>query len=74
MTDRIPKSDKDLWRSLALYGSPSSAAVSDIDFAAWLEGRLPHAEAARVLEIQEAAAAKRYLRALRRLKDVLGSQ
>ncbi|HKV17229.1 MAG TPA: hypothetical protein VJQ81_19440 [Reyranella sp.] len=48
MTDRIPKSDKDLWRSLALDGSPSSAAVSDIDFAAWLEGRLPHAEAARV--------------------------
>jgi RNA polymerase sigma-70 factor, ECF subfamily len=34
---------------------------------------LTHAEAARVLEIQEAAAAKRYLRALRRLKDVLGS-
>lgn len=33
---------------------------------------LTHAEAARVLEIQEAAAAKRYLRALRRLKDVLG--
>ena len=48
MTDRIPKSDKDLWRSLALDGSPSSPAVSDIDFAAWFEGRLPHAEAARV--------------------------
>jgi RNA polymerase sigma-70 factor (ECF subfamily) len=34
---------------------------------------LTHAEAARVLEIHEAAAAKRYLRALRRLKDILGS-
>jgi RNA polymerase sigma-70 factor (ECF subfamily) len=32
---------------------------------------LTHAEAARVLEIQEAAAAKRYIRALKRLKDVL---
>jgi RNA polymerase sigma-70 factor (ECF subfamily) len=32
---------------------------------------LTHAEAARVLDIAEAAAAKRYIRALRRLKDVL---
>ena len=32
---------------------------------------LTHAEAAKVLEIQEAAAAKRYVRALKRLKDVL---
>jgi RNA polymerase sigma-70 factor, ECF subfamily len=32
---------------------------------------LTHAEAARVLEIQEAAAAKRYIRALKRLKEVL---
>jgi len=32
---------------------------------------LTHAEAARVLEIGEAAAAKRYIRALKRLKDVL---
>src|SRR5437899_2006436 len=30
---------------------------------------LSHAEAARVLEIGEAAAAKRYIRALKRLKD-----
>jgi RNA polymerase sigma-70 factor, ECF subfamily len=35
---------------------------------------LTHAEAARVLEIGEAAAAKRYIRALRRLKDVLNTQ
>lgn len=32
---------------------------------------LTHAEAARVLEIGEAAAAKRYIRALKHLKDVL---
>jgi RNA polymerase sigma-70 factor, ECF subfamily len=34
---------------------------------------LTHAEAARVLEIQEATAAKRYIRALKRLKDVLSA-
>ena len=34
---------------------------------------LTHAEAARVLDIQEAAAAKRYVRALRRLKDMLAA-
>lgn len=34
---------------------------------------LTHAEAARVLNIGEAAAAKRYIRALKRLKDVLGA-
>lgn len=32
---------------------------------------LTHAEAARALEIEEAAAAKRYVRALKRLKEVL---
>lgn len=34
---------------------------------------LTHAEAARVLDIQESAAAKRYIRALKRLKDVLSA-
>jgi RNA polymerase sigma-70 factor (ECF subfamily) len=33
---------------------------------------LNNAEAARLLGIQESAASKRYIRALRRLKDVLG--
>src|SRR5215468_2867303 len=33
--------------------------------------QMTHAEAARVLDIQEAAAAKRYVRALRRLRSVL---
>jgi RNA polymerase sigma-70 factor, ECF subfamily len=35
--------------------------------------QLSNAEAARVLEIQEAAASKRYIRALRRLKEILSS-
>ena len=48
-TERSPKSDRELWRSLALGRGPlSSSAVSDLDFAAWLEGRLPEAEAARI--------------------------
>jgi RNA polymerase sigma-70 factor (ECF subfamily) len=34
---------------------------------------LTHAEAARALEIQESAAAKRYVRAMKRLKDILTS-
>jgi RNA polymerase sigma-70 factor, ECF subfamily len=34
---------------------------------------LTHAEAARILDIEERAAAKRYIRALKRLKDVLNS-
>jgi RNA polymerase sigma-70 factor (ECF subfamily) len=34
---------------------------------------LTHAEVARVLEIEEAAAAKRYIRALKKLKDVLST-
>jgi RNA polymerase sigma-70 factor (ECF subfamily) len=33
--------------------------------------QLSNAEAARVLDIQEAAASKRYIRALRRLKEIL---
>jgi hypothetical protein len=47
-TERTPKSDKDLWHSLAQDRSVAPAAVSDLDFAAWLEGRLPETEAARI--------------------------
>jgi hypothetical protein len=46
--ERTPKSDKDLWRSLSLDRNPSRAAVSDLDFAAWLEGRLSEPSAARI--------------------------
>jgi len=47
-TKRTSVSDKDLWRSLAMDGPVAPAVVSDMDFAAWLEGRLPEAAAARI--------------------------
>jgi hypothetical protein len=51
-TDRNPMSDKELWRSLAQGDVPgregAPEAISDLDLAAWLEGRLPEAAAARV--------------------------
>src|SRR5689334_18074159 len=46
-TERIPLSDKDLWRSLAT-AEVAPVAISDMDLAAWLEGRLSEAEAARI--------------------------
>ena len=46
-TDRTLKTDKELWQSLAT-GPVASTAVSDMDFAAWLEGRLSESEAARI--------------------------
>lgn len=68
-TDRTPKTDKDLWRSLAI-GPVASAAVSDVDFAAWLEGRLSETQAARV---EAALAADPDMRrAAMDLADILG--
>lgn len=49
-TERIPLDDKALWRSLATERPVAPAAVSDMDFAAWLEGNLTEAEAARIDE------------------------
>jgi hypothetical protein len=46
-TDRNLKTDKELWQSLAI-GPVASTAVSDMDFAAWLEGRMSETEAARI--------------------------
>ena len=46
-TERTPLSDKDLWRSLAT-DRVAPAAVSEMDFAAWLEGRLSEADAAGI--------------------------
>jgi hypothetical protein len=46
-TDRNLKTDKELWQSLAT-GPVASTAVSDLDFAAWLEGHLSETEAARI--------------------------
>jgi len=47
-TERTPLSDRELWQRLATDRSVAPVAVSDMDFAAWLEGRLPEAAAARV--------------------------
>src|SRR5689334_24872788 len=47
-TERIPLDDKALWRSFATGQPVAPVAVSDMDFAAWLEGNLPVAEAARI--------------------------
>jgi len=62
-------SDKDLWHSLAAdHVAPT--AVSEMDFAAWLEGRLAEPEAAR---IEAAVSADPELRAAAlELSDILG--
>src|SRR5262245_19967996 len=68
-TERNSPSDKELWRSLA-SGDVAAAPVSDLDFAAWLEGRLSETAAAR---IEMAVAADPELRqAALDLADVLG--
>lgn len=69
-TERPTQSDRELWRSLAVGHEAASGAVSDLDFAAWLEGRLPEAAAARV----EAAVAAypEMRRAALELAEVLG--
>ncbi|MBS0517711.1 MAG: hypothetical protein JSR90_03420 [Proteobacteria bacterium] len=69
-TQRTPKSDKELWQSLALGQEAAPAAISDNAFAAWLEGRLPEAEAARVEAAVTRDAALRT--AAIELADILG--
>lgn len=68
--ERTPLSDKDLWHSLARDTGVAPAAVSDLDFAAWLEGRLSETEAARVDAAVASDAELR--RAALELADVLG--
>ena len=46
-TERPLQSDKELWQSLAT-GREVAGPVSDMDLAAWLEGRLPETAAARI--------------------------
>src|SRR5215813_5025274 len=67
--ERFPTSDKELWRSLVL-DDVALAPVSDLDVAAWLEGRLSETEAARI----EAAVAQSpdMRQAALELADVLG--
>jgi hypothetical protein len=69
-TERTPRTDKELWQSLAADRDVAPGAISDLDFAAWLDGRLPEAAAAR---IDAAVAADAELRrAAFDLADVLG--
>jgi anti-sigma factor RsiW len=68
-TERPTQSDKELWRSLAA-DRVASGPVSDLDFAAWLEGRLSETAAAR---IEAAVAADPEMRrAALELSEVLG--
>ena len=68
-TERTPLDDKALWQSLA-PPRPVVEAISDTEFAAWLEGGLDEVEAAR---IEAAVAADPALRrAALELTDVLG--
>ena len=68
-TERPTQSDKELWRSLAT-DRLASGPVSDLDFAAWLEGRLSETAAAR---IEAAVAADPEMRrAALELSEVLG--
>jgi hypothetical protein len=69
-TERTPLNDKELWRSLAAAREDAPDAVADLDFAAWLEGRLPETAAAR---IEAAVAADPEMRrAALELADILG--
>jgi anti-sigma factor RsiW len=43
-----PLSDQELWRRLAIARPVVPEVVSELDIAAWLEGRLNEAEAARI--------------------------
>jgi hypothetical protein len=68
-TKRTPLSDEDLWRSLAM-DPVAPPAVSEMEFAAWLEGQLGEADAAR---IDAAVSANPELRrAALELSDILG--
>lgn len=69
-TERTPRTDKELWQSLAPGRDAAPEAVSDLDFAAWLEGRLPEAAAARIDAVIAADPALR--RAALDLADILG--
>ncbi|SEP50027.1 hypothetical protein SAMN02990966_07501 [Rhodospirillales bacterium URHD0017] len=72
-TERPTQSDKELWRSLAadrVAPGLMFGPVSDLDFAAWLEGRLSETAAAR---IEAAVAADPEMRrAALDLSEVLG--
>ncbi|HTR84015.1 MAG TPA: hypothetical protein VMI56_06025 [Reyranella sp.] len=69
-TERIPLSDKELWQASAASHPVAPAAVSDMDFAAWLEGNLSETEASRI--DASIAANPELRRAAVDLADILG--
>lgn len=69
--ERTPRNDKELWRSLASQPAVAPAAVSDMEIAAWLEGRLSEEAAAPVEAAVAADPALR--RAALDLADILGT-
>jgi len=69
-TEPIPQDDKVLWQSLATPRPVASGTISDNDFAAWLEGRLGEADAARIDAAVTADPALR--QAALELADILG--
>ena len=69
-TERPTQSDRELWQRLDTDRGVASGTVSDLDFAAWLEGRLSETAAAR---IEAAVAADPEMRrAALELSEVLG--
>ncbi len=46
--ERTPRSDKELWQSLATIHDSAPAPVSAVEFAAWLDGRLSETAASRI--------------------------
>lgn len=68
-TERPTQSDRELWRSI-VTDRPATGPVSDLDFAAWLEGRLSEADAARIEAT--VAANPEMRRAALELSEVLG--
>jgi hypothetical protein len=69
-TEHTPLDDKALWQSLATTPPVAPGTISDMEFAAWLEGQLPETEAARIDAAVTADPALR--QAALELADVLG--
>ncbi|HLM14951.1 MAG TPA: hypothetical protein VK362_21325, partial [Reyranella sp.] len=69
-TERPTQSDRELWQRLATDRGVASGTVSDLDFAAWLEGRLSETAAARIEAAVTADPEMR--RAALELSEVLG--
>lgn len=68
-TERESRTDKELWQSLAVERVIAPSPVSDLDFAAWLDGRLSEAAA---VQIERAVAADPELRRVAlELSDIL---